>query len=193
MTLTNFSFTLLTEPSMIFTINDGSTSHKADFTFSVNRWYHVGVIFSSPGSLQIRINGQRISVRTNRMSSIGAAKKVTVIIGSWLQLGNYQGPKVLLAEVAIFCKKLSDAHIKNIVMKNFYGTYVKFSAVIPRRRNWQILGDWDSRVFRCNKNIYCTGKQGQILSPVSISCFRLTPKFRAIRDDRQRKFSPPVI
>ena len=115
---------------MIFTINDGSTSHKADFTFSVNRWYHVGAIFSSPGNLQIRINGRRILVRTNRMSSIRTAKKVTVMIGSWLQLGNYQGPKVLLGEVAIFYKKLSDAHIKNIVMKNFDGTFVEFSAVI---------------------------------------------------------------
>eukprot|EP00112_Aurelia_sp_Birch-Aquarium-sp1_P004982 Seg1565.3 transcript_id=Seg1565.3/GoldUCD/mRNA.D3Y31 product="Adhesion G protein-coupled receptor L2" protein_id=Seg1565.3/GoldUCD/D3Y31 len=106
--------------SMIFTINDGSTSHKAKFTFSVNSWFHVSVIFSAPGNLQIMVNGQRILVRTNRISSTGTAKKVTFMIGSWLQLGNYQGPKVLLGEVAIFYKKLSDPQIKNIVMKNFY-------------------------------------------------------------------------
>lgn len=123
---------LLAEASMIFTINDGSTSHKAKFTFSVNSWFHVSVIFSAPGNLQIMVNGQRILVRTNRISSTGTAKKVTFMIGSWLQLGNYQGPEVLLGEVAIFYKKLSDPQIKNIVMKNFYGKYVEFSAYIKR-------------------------------------------------------------
>ena len=111
---------------LMYTVNDGQFQYRANLVLSNSQWIHSSIVFS-PGQLVLFSNGRNLAKSAKTKFSLEVAKSATLMIGSLVRLGSFNGPKLLLDELVIWYSQLDALKIRDIVTKNgIFSFFIKY-------------------------------------------------------------------